>query len=68
MKIWVSVRDICLLHLQALAFVYDKNVVKNLFDHVPARFGERDGGYCRVVTKERVRRGDCAEMATIELM
>lgn len=53
---------------QALAYIYDKDIVKSLFEQAPKRYGERNGGYCRVVTETRVRRGDSAEMAIIELV
>jgi large subunit ribosomal protein L17 len=53
---------------QALGFVYDSELVKSLFEQVPARYGERNGGYCRVKAEIRPRRGDNTEMATIELV
>ena len=53
---------------QAMAFIYDKELVSNLFEQVPARYAERNGGYCRVKTEVQRRRGDNAEMATIELV
>lgn len=53
---------------QALAFVYDQDLVKSLFEQVPSRYGDRNGGYCRVQTEIQKRRGDNAEMATIELV
>jgi len=54
--------------VQALAYIYDKDIVKSLFEEAPKRYGDRSGGYCRVVTEVRVRRGDSAEMAVIELV
>lgn len=53
---------------QALAYVYDKELVKNIFKEVPERYGDREGGYCRVIPEIKRRRGDNAEMATIELV
>jgi large subunit ribosomal protein L17 len=53
---------------QALAYIYDKDIVKSLFEEAPKRYGDRNGGYCRVVTEDRLRRGDAAEMAIIELV
>lgn len=35
---------------------------------VPARYGDRNGGYCRVKAEIQPRRGDNTEMATIELV
>lgn len=53
---------------QALGFVYDKDLVQSLFEQAPERYAERNGGYCRVTTEIQKRRGDNAEMATIELV
>lgn len=53
---------------QMEAFVYDKALVEAVFEEAPKRYGDRDGGYCRVVKDVRKRRGDAAEMAVIELV
>ena len=53
---------------QAAAFLYDPDIVASLFAEAPARYAERPGGYCRVVTEPRRRRGDAAELAAIELV
>ena len=53
---------------QALAFVYDKDLVASLFEQAPERYAERNGGYSRVTTEIQRRRGDNSEMATIELV
>ncbi|KAL4429016.1 hypothetical protein ABPG77_006055 [Micractinium sp. CCAP 211/92] len=53
---------------QALGFVYDDELVKSLFEQAPARYADRNGGYCRVKAEIQPRRGDNTEMATIELV
>lgn len=58
----------CLCPLQALAFIYDKTLVKQLFEGVQERYGERNGGYTRIKSEPMLRRGDATEMAVIELV
>jgi large subunit ribosomal protein L17 len=53
---------------QALAYIYDKDLVASLFESVPERYGSRNGGYTRVIKEKMPRKGDNAEMAIIELV
>merc|ERR1719152_921268 len=34
---------------QALGYLYDKSPVYSLFENVPERYGDREGGYTRVL-------------------
>ena len=52
---------------QASSYLYDKELVSELFSAVNDRYGNRNGGYTRIVRTKR-RRGDNAEMAIIELV
>ncbi len=52
---------------QALGYIYDKQLVHSLFEGVKERYGDRNGGYTRVL-RTVPRRGDNAEMAIIELV
>ena len=52
---------------RAMGYIYDKQLVHALFEQAPERYGNRNGGYTRVVRTLR-RRGDNAEMAIIELI
>lgn len=52
---------------QAMGYIYDKELVHLLFENAPERYGEREGGYCRVL-RTMPRQGDNAKMAIIELL
>jgi large subunit ribosomal protein L17 len=52
---------------QALAYIYDEEVVRKLFDEIAPGYSERNGGYTRVL-KTGPRRGDGAETAILELV
>jgi len=58
---------------QAAAFLRTPASVKKLFDKLGTRFGQRNGGYTRIVrvpasSRGPFRFGDGAEMAKLELM
>jgi large subunit ribosomal protein L17 len=52
---------------QALSFLQADKAVKRLFDIVAPRYGDRQGGYLRIV-RTGFQRGDGAETAFIELL
>ncbi|HTY78759.1 MAG TPA: 50S ribosomal protein L17 [Candidatus Bathyarchaeia archaeon] len=52
---------------QVLSMVPDAVVVKKLFDTIAARFGERHGGYTRIL-RAGTRPGDRAPMVVLELV
>ncbi|MBN2267231.1 MAG: 50S ribosomal protein L17, partial [Candidatus Babeliaceae bacterium] len=51
----------------AAASLDDANIVKKLFDEVAPRFGNRNGGYTRMI-KLGPRVGDSADMVVLELV
>ncbi|GGA77933.1 hypothetical protein GCM10011507_31500 [Edaphobacter acidisoli] len=52
---------------QAAAYLLTANAVDRLFATVAPRYGDRNGGYLRIV-RTGARKGDAAEMAFIELL
>src|ERR1700740_3344031 len=52
---------------QALSFLRTDDAVKRLFDTVAPRYGDREGGYLRIV-RTGFQKGDGAEKAFIELL
>ena len=52
---------------QALAYIYDEDVVRELFDNIAPKYAERNGGYTRII-KLGQRQGDTAEMVFLELV
>jgi large subunit ribosomal protein L17 len=60
-------RDTLHARRQAAAFLRTPGSVKKLFDTLAARFGQRNGGYTRIV-RLGPRKGDGAEQAMIELV
>ncbi len=52
---------------RALAYLYEEDVVTKLFETLGPRYAHRQGGYTRIL-KTRVRRGDGAPLAIVELI
>ncbi|HOV80722.1 MAG TPA: 50S ribosomal protein L17 [Bacillota bacterium] len=52
---------------RALAYIYEEDVVRKLFDKIAPKYTERSGGYTRII-KAGHRRGDGAEMVILELV
>jgi len=51
---------------RAIGYIYDKKLVHSLFEKAKERYGDRNGGYTRIV-RTVSRKGDNAQMAIIEL-
>jgi large subunit ribosomal protein L17 len=65
--ITLAKRDTLHARRQAAAFLQTPASVKKLFDTLGTRFGQRNGGYARIV-RIGPRKGDGAELAMIELV
>lgn len=65
--ITLAKRDTLHTRRQAASFLETPAAVKKLFDKLGTRFGQRNGGYTRVV-RLGWRKGDGAEQAMIELV
>src|SRR6266404_399447 len=65
--ITLAKRDTLHARRQAAAFLETPASVKKLFDKLGTRFGQRSGGYTRVV-RLGFRKGDGAEQAMLELV
>lgn len=65
--ITLAKRDTLHSRRQAAAFLRTPAAVKKLFDTLGSRFGQRNGGYTRIV-KLGFRRGDGAEQVILELV
>src|SRR5712671_7035093 len=65
--ITLAKRDTLHTRRQAAAFLATPKAVKKLFDKLGTRFGQRNGGYTRVV-RLGPRKGDGAEQAMLELV
>ena len=65
--ITLAKRDTLHTRRQAASFLNTPKSVKKLFETLGARFGQRNGGYTRIV-RIGPRKGDGAEQAMIELV
>lgn len=52
---------------QALSYMTDESVVKDLFENIAPKYQDRQGGYTRIV-KIAPRKGDGAPMVILELV
>jgi len=54
-------------HRTVFAALQDKESTKKLVNEIAPEYKDRNGGYTRII-RTRIRRGDAAEMAFIELV
>ena len=52
---------------RALAYIYEEEVVRKLFNEIASNYADRQGGYTRII-KVGYRRGDAASMVILELV
>ena len=52
---------------QLVSYLNDKTLAKKVFDEIAPRYGQRNGGYTRMV-KIGKRHGDAADMVILELV
>ncbi len=52
---------------KALGYIYDKNLVNDIFAKAQERYATRNGGYTRLL-RTKNRRGDNSEMAILQLV
>src|SRR5690242_17242534 len=52
---------------QAMSYLMTRDAVNKLFDNISPRFGDREGGYLRII-RTGWQKGDGAEKAFIELL
>lgn len=52
---------------QALAFIFDEDVVTKLFEEIAPKYANKQGGYTRIL-KQGPRKGDNAEAVFLELV
>ena len=54
-------------HREIFAYLQNKEATKKLINEIAPKYKDRNGGYTRII-RTRLRRGDAAEMAFIELV
>jgi len=52
---------------QAMAYLLEEDVVRELFDNIGKKYADRQGGYTRII-KMGPRRGDGAQVVILELV
>ncbi len=52
---------------RVMAYIYEEDVARKLFDKIAPMYADRQGGYTRII-KAGYRRGDAAQMVILELV